>query len=149
MVKIIDLGMAAYIKMNGFEVQEVNKSGVFFKAEDKETENKIKALKIEYINSIFSTFDGLLMTLKRIPIMATDFSTEPNIQTINSLGQSSFIKMNKKWELKGRIGPNRFCFHVPIEEIEAFQQKQTEWANSPLRLFDANLMAIKQIRINR
>jgi len=61
-----DLGMAAYLKMQGFALaaKEEGKGFIFeVKAEDVDEFNRQK---IQYVNSPYATFDGEIMNLKKL-----------------------------------------------------------------------------------
>ena len=63
-----DLGMAAYLKMQGFElVTKVDRGFVFRCTSDGETTlDEFEAQKIRYINGPFARFDSELMNLKKL-----------------------------------------------------------------------------------
>ena len=60
-----DLGMAAYLKMKGYEL--LDRRGREFDFLIKESEQvEFKRAQIEYVNSSFAEFDGEIMNLKKL-----------------------------------------------------------------------------------
>jgi hypothetical protein len=145
---VSDLGLASYLKMRGFKVVSAHKRQVMFACEDNGTASRIENAKIEYVNSEFSRFDGVMMTLKIMPIRDVDVAN-PSLRIIDSLGLASFIKLRTGFRLVSRTAPNKFVFFVPVEHSEKFDEVHFDWANGELREFDASMMAIKSMRLTR
>ena len=60
-----DLGMAAFLKMQGFALKaRLNKEFQFYVPESEQ--DKFNDLQIEYVNSSFAEFDGEIMNLKKL-----------------------------------------------------------------------------------
>ena len=64
-VVVKDLGMAAYIKLQGYNLYRREGRGFSFLIEDGQTE-EIEALKAEYINGPFHKFDSEILALKSL-----------------------------------------------------------------------------------
>jgi len=146
--RVGNLGLAAYLKMQGFKVTGRSGNIVFFECKDDDERDRINQHKVEYVNSAFAEFDGWLMTMKNMPVAPVDM-VNPALQEINSMGMATFIKMRSNWRLVGRPANNKFVFMVPVNETHKFEEFQFEWANHPLRNFDASMMSLKSIRIKR
>lgn len=146
--RIGNLGLAAYLKMQGCRVTGRTGSLVFFECNNEEEHKAINQHKIDYVNSSFAEFDGWLMTMKNMPQDPVDI-VNPAIQEINSLGLATYIKMKSNWRLVGRTGPSKFVFSVPVGEKHKFNELQFEWANHELRNFDAAMMSLKAIRLRK
>lgn len=146
--RIGNLGLAAYLKMQGCKVTGRSGNMVFFECSTDEEREKINQHKIDYVNSPFAEFDGWLMTMKNMPTTPIDM-VNPALQEIRSMGMATFIKMRTNWRLVGRPDNNKFVFMVPVNETHKFEEFQFEWANHPLRNFDASMMSLKSIRIRR
>lgn len=144
--KIADMGLAAYLKMHGFEISSINKKNIEIEVRNESEENKLKELQMEYVNSDFCKFDCILMDLKRLPIVSKDFCSL-DLQRVDSLGISSYLQLNRgNWILHSRTGRNCFLFKVPESSLESFREKQIAWNNSKLQDFNHEIMAIKVAR---
>jgi hypothetical protein len=146
--RIGNLGLAAYLKMQGCKVTGRSGNIIFFECKDSDESDRINQYKIDYVNSIFAEFDGWLMTMKNMPVVPLDV-VNPALQKINSMGIATFIKMRSNWRLVGRSSNNIFVFMVPVNENNKFQDFQFEWANHPLRTFDSSMMSLKSIKMKR
>ena len=63
-----DLGMAAYLKMQGFELVARDEKGFTFRC-DRDGDTTVEefgAQKIRYVNSVYAQFDSELMNLKKL-----------------------------------------------------------------------------------
>jgi len=145
--RVGNLGLAAYLKMQGCKVTGRGGNVVFFECTE-EDRAKMNQHKIDYVNSAFAEFDGWLMTMKNMPVTSVDM-VNPALQEIHSMGMATFIKMRTNWRLVGRPANNSFVFMVPVNETHKFEEFQFEWANHPLRNFDAAMMSLKSIRMKR
>lgn len=146
--RIGNLGLAAYLKMQGCKVTGRSNNVVFFECVDENDRQRINRLKIDYVNSAFADFDGWLMTMKNMPIGPVDV-VNPALQEISSIGMATFLKMKTNWRLVGRPASSKFVFMVPVDESRKFEEAQFEWANHPLRTYDSAMMSLKSIRLRR
>lgn len=64
-IQVKDLGMAAYLKLQGYDVHRRESRGFSFMIDPAE-EEEFEALKVEYINGPFHKFDAEIMALKSL-----------------------------------------------------------------------------------
>lgn len=64
-VAVKDLGMAAYLKMKGYDLHERHKKEFYFIIHEAERE-EFKRQQVEYVNSAFCKFDSEIMALKKL-----------------------------------------------------------------------------------
>lgn len=62
---VSDLGIAAYLKMNGFKFVSRRGKNIYFEVSEKDQHNFEDTI-FEYLNSPFHEFDACLMALKKI-----------------------------------------------------------------------------------
>lgn len=65
---IDNLGVAAYLKINGFGVSRKTGSRHFEFEIDPDDEENFLALKRDYINTLYARFDNELMMLRRMDV---------------------------------------------------------------------------------
>lgn len=63
---VSDLGMAAFVKMNGYKCIGRKNRNFYFEVRPGDI-NVFEELKIEYSNSCYHDFDSCLMALKKFP----------------------------------------------------------------------------------
>lgn len=144
--RVVDLGLAAWIKMHGYQISKIGSSFVIFSIPDSEKDKESKDLEIRYVNSDATEFDSWLMTLKRTPITAID-EMNPSIHIVQGMGLTAWVKLKGRWRLVGRPSNIDFAFYVPEHEVTEFKNLLIGWTSSSLRDFDASMMAIKNVRI--
>lgn len=136
-----DLGLAAFLKMIGFRL--VNKRGrdLDFEYEDSQ-EDIFRSKQIEYINSIYASFDNEVMNLKKMPMNGVD---KESIGLIKDYGVAAFLKMNG-YSLAGR-DYKEFQFDVHLTEKENFEKSQVEYLNSGLSKFNNEVINLKKLSV--
>ena len=65
MKSVSDLGVSAYVKMNGFKCVGKRSRNWYFEMNDDEV-NEFEQLRIEYLNSAFHKFDHEIMAMKKM-----------------------------------------------------------------------------------
>lgn len=144
--RIADLGLAAWIKMHGYQISKVESNCVFFQVENDQMIKEVEALETSYVNSEACSYDSWLMSLKQMPV--TDVNEcDPEIIVVEGLGPSAFLRHKGRWRLIGRPHHIKFAFYVPSNELTEFNSLRVAWTNSDLRDFDAAMMAIKSLRV--
>lgn len=68
---VSDLGVSAYVKMNGFRCVGKRNRNWYFEMNEEEIP-EFEQLRIDYINSSFHKFDHELMSLKKCPDYLSD-----------------------------------------------------------------------------
>lgn len=137
---VSDLGIAAYILMQGHDLLGKKDKDFHFEIEDKD-ERKFDELKISYLVSEFHYFDHCLMGIKKLeefnhPIESKYYVTD--------LGAAAYLLMHK-FKLLGKKGKNYYFDIWTQEENNQFQELNLQYANSDFHNFDSKLMSLKKI----
>lgn len=61
-----DLGLAAYLYMQGFRLGRVSRKGYYFNINDLSEREDIERERYNFYNSAFAEFDRCLLTIKRL-----------------------------------------------------------------------------------
>lgn len=137
---VSDLGIAAYILMQGYDFLGKKDKDFYFEIEDSD-ERKFDEIKINYLVSEFHYFDHCLMGIKKLedfnhPIDSKYFVTD--------LGAAAYLLMHK-FRILGKKGKSYFFDISSQEENNQFQELNLQYANSEFHNFDSKLMSLKKI----
>lgn len=137
---VSDLGVAAYILMQGYDFLGKKDKDFYFEIEDSD-ERKFDEIKINYLVSEFHYFDHCLMGIKKLedfnhPIDSKYFVTD--------LGAAAYLLMHK-FRILGKKGKSYFFDISSQEENNQFQELNLQYANSEFHNFDSKLMSLKKI----
>jgi len=157
--RIHGIGLAAFIKMQGFKIESVRKSHVVFICPTDADWKRIEQLELEYANGDYAKFDSMVVDLKSLPVVKID-SIDPRIQMIDNLGQAAYLQMTRmsasQWSAIGRSlsGPwggegkntSKYVFDVHPHEMETFEAKMAAWANSRFRDFNQEIRTIMSLK---
>lgn len=137
---VSDLGVAAYILMQGYDLLGKKDKDFYFEIEDSD-ERKFDEIKINYLVSEFHYFDHCLMGIKKLedfnhPIESKCFVTD--------LGAAAYLLMHK-FRILGKKGKNYFFDISSKEESNQFQELNLQYTNSEFHNFDSKLMSLKKI----
>lgn len=135
-----DLGVAAYILMNGHPLSG-RKERTFIFGVDKTRLKEFEDLKTSYLFSEFHYFDHCLMGLKKLE--EYPYEIESN-KYVTDLGAAAFLLMHK-FKLKGKKGRS-FYFDIHTEEeAQQFDETNLQYTISEFHDFDSKLMSLKKI----
>lgn len=141
MIKDIkDIGIAAYLLLNGFKL--INKKDKLFVFEvEKLKEKEFEDMKLSYLASEFHHFDSCLMSLKKLE----DYPFEINSNCFTyDLGCAAYLLLHR-FRLAGKKGR---CFYFETnsdEEENQFREMIYQYSSCEFHDFDAKLMSIKKI----
>lgn len=137
---IHDLGVAAYVLMQGFPLAgRKDKTFIFNVSKDKSKE--FEDLKTAYLFSEFHYFDHCLMGLKKLEEYSYTINSN---KFVTDLGAAAFLLMHK-FKLLGKKG-RAFYFEINSKEEETqFDELNLQYASSIFHDFDSKLMSLKKI----
>jgi hypothetical protein len=137
---IQDLGVAAYVLMQGFGLAgRKDKTFIFNVKKDKLRE--FEDMKTAYLFSEFHYFDHCLMGLKKLE--EYPFGINSN-KFVTDLGAAAFLLMHK-FKLLGKKGRS-FYFDLGNKEEESqFDELNLQYTSSVFHDFDSKLMSLKKI----
>ncbi len=137
---VSDLGIAAYVLMQGYELLGKKDRDFYFEVDDSE-ERKFDELKISYLVSEFHYFDHCLMGIKKLE----DFNHSIESKCfVTDLGAAAYLLMHK-FRILGKKGKSYFFDIFSAEENIQFQELNLQYANSEFHNFDSKLMSLKKI----
>ena len=137
---VSDLGIAAYVLMQGYELLGKKDRDFYFEVDDSE-ERKFDELKISYLVSEFHYFDHCLMGIKKLE----DFNHSIESKCfVTDLGAAAYLLMHK-FRILGKKGKSYFFDISSAEENIQFQELNLQYANSEFHNFDSKLMSLKKI----
>jgi len=139
-VSINDLGIGAYLMMNGFKVVGRKGRNVFFEVETDKDKTELDAMAMDYLRTDYERFDNYLAVLKKISESA---NLDAAWQSVSDLGIGAYL-MLKGHKVSGRKGKNVY-FEVLPSECESFRSMQIEYLGGAFHTFDAYLMALKKM----
>ena len=137
---IQDLGVAAYVLMQGFALAGRKEKTFIFNVK-KEKLREFEDLKTAYLFSEFHYFDPCLMGLKKLE--EYPFGINSN-KFVTDLGAAAFLLMHK-FKLLGKKGRS-FYFDINGKEEEIqFDDLNLQYTSSVFHDFDSKLMSLKKI----
>lgn len=137
---VSDLGIAAYILMQGYDLLGKKDRDFHFEIEDQE-ERKFDELKISYLVSEFHYFDHCLMGIKKLEEFSHPIDSK---YFVTDLGAAAYLLMHK-FRILGKKGKSYFFDISSQEENNQFQELNLQYANSEFHNFDSKLMSLKKI----
>lgn len=155
--RVCDIGLAAFLKLRGFKLADVTKDHLLFACETDADYRRVRELEIEYLNSDFVQFDGMVMELKRMPI-APEIGGERTLYPVRSIGQATFMQVWRgklvvsgsqqppPWTLAARTADSCWAFEVGPRDTERFVSVLSSWPNHELRSFNSEIIAVKLLR---
>lgn len=155
--KICDLGLAAFVKLRGFTISDIRRDHIVINCATDAEWRRISEMEIEYINSEFCKFDGMMMELRRMPV-AAHLASESNLKQINCLGQAAFMQMfrsrmvrsnpvaNPPWHMVARTRVNVWAFETAAGEDDLWLSILSGWPNDQMREFNQEIVALKLLR---
>ena len=137
---VSDLGIAAYILMQGYDLLGKKEKEFFFEIEEEE-ERKFDELKINYLFSEFHYFDHCLMGIKKLEEFKHTIESK---YFVTDLGAAAYLLMHK-FRILGKKGKSYYFDISSNEENNQFQELSLQYANSEFHNFDSKLMSLKKI----
>jgi len=135
-----DLGIAAYLLMNKFNLLG-KKDKTFYFEINNEDEVKFDELIVSYLLSEFHYFDHCLMGLKKLP----DFNIKNSSDYfVTDLGVAAYLLMHK-FKLTSKIGKNYYFDVSSNDEEIQFNELNIQYTNSDFHDFDSKIMSLKKI----
>ena len=149
---VLDLGVAAYLLMHGFQVVGKKGRAIYFQCESKEVVRQIDDLILEYQPpNEFYTFDSCLMFLKKIDnFISLSQEEKSNLKVIQDLGVAAYLLMHEYRsnslgvKVKGREGKNVY-FYCPEDKRNRFDELVFQYLPSQFHSYDSCLMSLKKI----
>jgi len=134
-----DLGVSAYLLMEGFKVCGRQAKEIIFNVPDEEVE-KFEQVSLDYLSSEFHRFDSCIMSLKKIKEYNFD---DKKLRFVTDLGVAAYILMHK-YKVVGRSG-RAIYFEVDDELSGKFDEVAFEYLSGDFHKFDSCLMSLKKI----
>lgn len=138
-----DIGIAAYLMMNGFRVLGRRGKNIYFEAENIEAEKEFDRLHIEYLSSPYHQFDHYLMALKKLP---DNYLSDAKAATrfVPDIGIGAYEMMHG-FKVLGRKGRNVYFAADDDAASKEFDRLHNEFLSSPYHQFDHFIMALKKL----
>ena len=148
---VLDLGVAAYLLMHGYNVMGKKGKAIYFECYSEEEVISFNEQILEYQPpNEFYTFDSCLMYLKKIGEgLVEEINSEDYVaQTVADLGAAAYIMLqeyDKKLGTKVLGKKDRLVyFKVPVEKVKDFQRLSFVYLKSPFQAYDNCLMTLKK-----
>ena len=145
LVAVEDLGVAAYLSLNGYKVIGKKAKQLMFEV-NREGLDDLHRLKFDYLSSQYHDFDAKLMSLKKIgdyTRLAVFWQSKELVREIDDLGASAYLNMNG-FKVIGKKGKVVF-FEVSEQDDGEFERMKYDYLSSPYHDFDAKLMSLKKL----
>lgn len=147
-----DLGIAAYMMMNGYDLAGKSGKSIYFQclSEDESLEFDRTFLEYQPPNE-FCTFDGCLMWLKKIGDLPPPKFDEKIHKVISDLGAAAYVMLNehrdKIHRLNARVIGKRgkdVYFEHPEENGEKLIKLSWSYCKGQFQKYDAALQTLKR-----